>query len=615
MERNQVMEQVNSFGGDGWSRVLQSPFYPKVEQRIIRQLIESLIFEDIVTYERTLPLHNDGEEQFVIQGTAEDGQSVHYLSIGSRKKSFDRIRLSKQPIQRMGPEGESEEAQLIGFITEVLNQAGQNERLVMFTDEIVQTLLKDTQAQYENPRVQLSGMERNYDELEGNIMDGHPYHPCYKSRIGFNLQDNEAYGPEFKPEIKPVWLAVSKAELKLTHSVSLNFPEYIKGELGDAVYADFVSVLQANNKKPKDYWFVAVHPWQWREVISTQFYHHLVEGRMILLGEGKDIYRPQQSIRTMANFSSPEKAYLKLPLSITNTSTGRILAQHTILNAPLISDWLQQLQAQDAYAKRLDFVLLLEVAGISYDHDFIPELLKTKTYGVLGVIWRESLHRHLRQGEEAVPFNALCHVEGSALPFIAPWIQEYGVHAWTQAMVRVSVLPVIHMLFAHGVAMESHAQNMILIHTNGWPTRLALKDFHDGIRFSRRHLNAPALCPELHPAPLQHLKINRNSFIETDDPSDVRDFVHDAFFFINLAEIAMFLEQHYGLTETEFWSFTTQVIHDYMNEHPQYKEKYELFDLFSESIQVEQLTKRRLFGDNELRVQSVPNPLHAFRWA
>ena len=29
---------------------------------------------------------------------------------------------------------------------------------------------------------------------------------------------------------------------------------------------------------------------------------------------------------------------------------------------------------------------------------------------------------------------------------------------------------------------------MMLIHENGWPTRIAFKDFHDGVRFKREHL-------------------------------------------------------------------------------------------------------------------------------
>jgi siderophore synthetase component len=152
-----------------------------------------------------------------------------------------------------------------------------------------------------------------------------------------------------------------------------------------------------------------------------------------------------------------------------------------------------------------------------------------------------------------------------------------------------------------------------LIHKDGKPERVALKDFHDGIRFSRRHLSDPEACPALNPVPAHHPKINRNSFIETDDPAVVRDFVHDAFFFINLAELCMFLEERFGLEEMAFWQTVAEVIREYERENPQHRERYEQFDLFADTIQVEQLTKRRLFGDSEFRVHDVPNPLSHFR--
>jgi siderophore synthetase component len=613
MNQQQVIEQTNAVIGSEWFRMLQSTHFTKVERRIVRQLIETLIYEDIVPCHSTILPLSSGEEQFVVPGKTADGQSVSYVCHGKRMISFGRVRLSKEPVKRVGPSGETAEAELSGFVVEVISQVRQDERLLMFMDELGQTLLKDTQAQYSNRLQELSGSERSYDELEGNIMDGHPYHPCYKSRIGFNLDDNVAYGPEFKPQFKSLWLAVSRTESKLSYSRSLDYAAFMKQELGEAILGRFTAALIASGKDPDDYWFVAVHPWQWREVIVKEFYRQMAEGRIIALGEGEDVYRPQQSIRTLANHSSRQKSYIKLPMNITNTSTGRILARHTILNAPLISDWLYGLLERDTYAERLGCVLLREVVGVSYDHDVLPGMVQSKAYGMLGAIWRESLHRYLRQGEDAAPFNALCHVNEIGRPFIDPWVHKHGIEAWTRTLLEAAVNPVIHMLFAHGVALESHAQNMILIHKDGMPVRLALKDFHDGVRFSRRHLADSAACPELYPVPAHHPKINRNSFIETDDASVVRDFVHDAFFFINIAELCMFLEEHYGLLESNFWGMVAQVIHGYRQEHPEHQRRFELFDLFVETIQVEQLTKRRLFGDTEFRMHEVPNPLHRFR--
>jgi siderophore synthetase component len=95
-------------------------------------------------------------------------------------------------------------------------------------------------------------------------------------------------------------------------------------------------------------------------------------------------------------------------------------------------------------------------------------------YGVLGTIWRESIHAYLQPQEEAVPFNAVTHVEVNGRPFIDGWVKEHGIERWLERYIEVSVVPLIHMLYAHGIALESHAQNMILVHENGFPKRLAL---------------------------------------------------------------------------------------------------------------------------------------------
>lgn len=606
--------------GSDWATALQSPEYQRVERRILRQLIESLLYEHIVNCQSepaavSAPVLFK-EERVVLTGVSPDGRPVSYLCEAKKKRSFGRIRASRTAIiRRIGPDGETTEARLGDFVQEVLGPLVRPDRLDIFMEELRQTLLKDTQAQHANPFRQLAGTERSYDELESNIMDGHPYHPCYKSRIGFNLEDNAAFGPEFKPGLYPLWLAVPVEESVYAHSKSLEYREFLAVELGAEVWERFVSQLEAAGKNPDGYRFVPVHPWQWRETAVRLLHRQLAEGAVLVLGEGVDEYRPQQSIRTLANVSHKEKAYLKLPMNLTNTSTGRMLAKHTVLNAPLISDWLSELVARDDEARRLDFVLLREVAGVAYDHETasLPAFVRPQIYGALGAIWRESLHLYLREGEEAAPFNALSHIERFGRPFIDPWVRAQGVEAWTRQLLKVSVVPLIHMLFAHGVALESHAQNMVLIHRDGVPVRVAFKDFHDGIRFSRLHLANPAACPSLHALSDHHARINPNSFIETDRADVVRDFVHDAFFFINLTELCFLLEERYGLPEASFWSMVAQIVHDYQREHPQHEERFRSFDLFAETIQVEQLTARRLFGDAEVRLQDAPNPLYPFR--
>ncbi|ALX46310.1 siderophore biosynthesis protein [Burkholderia humptydooensis] len=101
---------------------------------------------------------------------------------------------------------------------------------------------------------------------------------------------------------------------------------------------------------------------------------------------------------------------------------------------------------------------------------------------------------------------------------------------------------------------------MVLLHANGMPTRVA-KDFHDGVRYSKQWLSVAP--PALDAPPAEHARVNPNSFIETDDADQLRDFTCDALFFVNLAEIAWFFSCHFNRKEAEFWAIVSRAIHEY----------------------------------------------------
>lgn len=607
LEARQIGAMADANGiGPEWIAALQSPRYRKVEQRVVSQLLQALIYEGVLecAYARA---------QFLLEGRSADGKAVQYRCPGEMKTSFGLVKLDGGPVIRAARNEEERPATLADVCAEILGLLPPSERLTAFMDELEQTLLKDLQAQDQAHPARPPAALRDYDELEGDIMDAHLYHPSYKSRIGFSLDENRRYGPEFKQLLQLQWLAVHRRLGRVNHSAHTGYETLLQQELGSGDYERFAGILAQQGKSIADYLLVPVHPWQWQQRVAMLFHTELASGDIVVLGHGQDSYRAQQSIRTLANYSAPDKAYVKLSLSITNTSTSRILAAHTLMNGPIIADWLHGLIAADTYAKELDFVILGEVLGVSFNYDQLPEHRKGKAYGTLGAIWRESLHGYLRQGEAAVPFNGLCHIDESGRPLIDPWIQRHGVLLWTEQLLQASVTPIIHMLFAHGIGMESHAQNIMLIHRDGLPARIALKDFHDGVRYSPQHLAQPGLAPELVPVPASHARINRNSFILTDDLDAVRDFTCDAFFFICMAETAIFLARHYGLPEQEFWSMTARLVHQYQQRHPQHAERFRAFDVFAPTFQVEELTKRRLLGDGEPRFRQVPNPLHQFR--
>lgn len=590
------------------SDAIASPSYQAAQRRVLRQLIEALLFERVLTARTSA----DGADTvtFDIAAQTSDGQPVSYRCHGRISASFDRIRLDDTPLLRVSAEGVRPAASVEEFVLETGPAMGTDDQLLArFLHELQQTLLKDTLALHlRQPR----HGERSLTALEGQLQDGHPYHPCYKSRVGFDPLDNLAYGPEFAPSVRLLWLGLKKPLASLASCRDTDATAFVRGELGDTQHARFMSVLCSLGLDPDSYHLLPVHPWQWREKIAGELFPLLHSRDLVLLGEGDDHYRPLQSIRSLANASRPLGAHVKLPISIVNTSADRILSCHNVENAPPVSDWLCGILAGDATLRGHGLVFLREVVGITYRPPGLPLFMQARQYGMLGAVWRESVDTHLQAGEAAAPFSGLCQCEADGQPFIAPWVARHGLSAWLEALLEASIPPLIHLLYAHGIGMEAHAQNIVLIHRAGLPQRIALKDLPGGLRFLRSYLQQPDACPPLAPTPSFRKQVNATAGMEAGTPEQVRDYFHDAVFFINFGELSLFLHHHYGLAETAFWARIAACIQRYQARHPALSARFASIDLFAPTIVVEQLAKRRLTAETEARLQEVKNPLHQY---
>ncbi|GAF09392.1 IucA/IucC family protein [Paenibacillus pini] len=404
--------------------LVRSEEWVQVRRRIFRQLIESLLYEQIIS-EPVIRLHATSE--YVLHGESHIGEKVKYTFYAVRKESFHRIQLTDAPIMRITSLERTEADSIPQFLQEISSHFQVSEaQLGQFIDELQQTHLKDTLSKRWD-HTHWKPLLSEYDEWESAMTEGHPYHPCYKSRIGFTLPDNTLYGPEFKPEFRLEWIAIQRDATIVSLSDSLiTYTQFIQSEL-EQEWDMLMSTLQDNSLDEDTYILLPVHPWQWERIAETCA-DQLRTGEMVYLGQAGDTYRPQQSIRTMTNVTSRDKPYVKLPLNIVNTSSGRILAQHTIMNSARISDWLGRVVATDTFLqKEIQLIVLKEIAGVSYNHQKLPSLFEQKIYGSLGAIWRESLHPYLNDGENALPFNALCHLDLQNSPIIDPWVREYGL--------------------------------------------------------------------------------------------------------------------------------------------------------------------------------------------
>lgn len=568
--------------------------YQLAEQRVMEQLLEALLFERVLPYQQT------GDTL-----TMAVSATLAYHCQASTSFSFGRLRIQPGSLQRehSGQAGVPTFDQLmldLALIIEV-----EPERWQSFHHELRQTLIKHTQALQFPPSRPLRAL--SYHEQEARVNNGHLYHPSFKSRIGFDLADNQRYGPELSTGCTLVWLAVDAELAQVAVSESTSLQALYRQHFTGGQYQAIEQQIRAVGGDPQSRVLIPVHPWQWQHVIRKHYQELLDQNRLIQLEVTGPDYLPQQSIRTLSNTSDLQAPSVKLAMSLVNTSTSRVLAPHTVHNTAPISDWLWQRVQDDGRLPAAHKPLILrEIAGVSVT----PDNQTQAQYGALACIWRESVYRYLSTGQSATPITALMQVDNDQRPVIDPWIEQHGVDTWVTTLVERVYLPVMHLLWHHGIALESHAQNMLLIHEAGLPIKVALKDFHDGVRYSRNLLTNPEALPQLTDAPPAHARINPNSFLETNNADELRDFTQDALCFVNLAELAWFLSHHYGLAEPRFWSLARQVIQHYQAAHSDLSGRFALFDFLAPGIDVEQLASRRFLPEVRLRTMTVANPLH-----
>jgi len=628
-----------------WQAPVDSKIIARAEQRVIKQLLQALLYENIIEFEsESVDIAHDSTENetllnFVIKGGTA-GSDVSYTAQGYIQYSFDIIRFNELNIQRV-VNGVAQDATLEHVISDILLNIEGAELKDSFIKELRHTLVNETQSQILASNIPMPIDTLTYEQLEGYLTVGHPYHPCFKSRIGFDLQDNYDYGPEFDQNIGVVWLAVKKELLVSNTTTGIDINEWVKDYVGadefDALNAKLTKVLTITNKQDEgtashevdetanNYCLIPAHPWQWQNTLIQALQPLLATQEVIYLGSAGHQYRAQQSIRSLTmlgnaddngnNDVSNNKAYLKMSMHLINTSSTRILAKHTVMNAAVVTTWLNQLIADDKTAQALPIAFLGETVGVSLDH----EALRTRgyqhpnMYGGLAAIWRENVNQYLSKGQTAFPLNGVSYINADGSHLIGPWLDKYGVETWIAQLIKVTVTPLLHILFGYGVALECHAQNIVLVHEDGYPIKVLLKDLHDGVRYSPAHLTQQHLRPDFYSLPPAHAALNRGSFIETEDTDGIRDMTVACLFFVALSDIAIFMQTHYHYSEVAFWQQVADCVTDYQTSHPEHQVRFDLFDVFAEQTRIESLAKRRLFGDKAFPIKYINNPLFKSR--
>lgn len=424
-------------------------------------------------------------------------------------------------------------------------------------------------------------------EIEG-MLRGHPWLIMSKGRMGFGYDDYLSAAPELSPTVKVLWLAVHRDLAEFRSTKEWQAGTLYQHELSAKELANFEQKLHDRGCSCRDYFLIPVHAWQWHQWLMPTYANEIVDQRIIELGIGDDDYVPMQSIRTLCNISQPERHYVKLPVSIFNTAVYRGLPSKRNLAAPAVTAWLKQIQSQDPDLKQSGVVFLGEVATLTI-HQPCFDQIEGAPYQfkeLFGCLWRESIDPVIGTGEQALSQAALLHRDIDGQSILAVLVQASGLSPlqWLKRFAEVSVTPLLICLYKYGLAFSPHGENTMLIHANGVPQKMVLKDFIDDVNLVDEDF------PELTGLPIEGQILLRHP------AQELSHFIFTGLFMVHYRYICnVFLQDYPEHSEVEFWQTISSVIEAFHQSHPELAERIEKFAMFRAEFEKICLNRVRLF--------------------
>lgn len=432
-----------------------------------------------------------------------------------------------------------------------------------------------------------AALTASHHEIEG-MLRGHPWLIMSKGRMGFGYDDYLSAAPELSPTVKVLWLAVHRDLAEFRSTEEWQAERLYQCELDAEELENFEQQLDALGRSSLDYFLIPVHAWQWHQWLVPTYANEIVDQRIIELGVGQDDYVPMQSIRTLCNISQPERHYVKLPVSIFNTAVYRGLPSKRNLAAPAVTAWLKQIQSQDSDLKQSGVAFLGEVATLTIHQPCFDQIdgAPYQFKELFGCLWRESVDPVIGTGEQALSQAALLHRDINGQSILAVLIQASGLSPlqWLKRFAEVSVTPLLICLYKYGLAFSPHGENTMLIHANGVPQKMVLKDFIDDINLVDEDF------PELASLPIEGQILLRHPAHE------LSHFIFTGLFMVHYRYICnVFLQDYPEHSEVEFWQTISSVIDAFHQAHPELAGRIEKFAMFRAEFEKICLNRVRLF--------------------
>ncbi|HEV7899975.1 MAG TPA: IucA/IucC family siderophore biosynthesis protein [Planosporangium sp.] len=458
-----------------------------------------------------------------------DPDRLARVAAGVSWHAFDRaeMRLVRDPVR---------------VLTELPERIGGGELAVELADAAVNLAV----AYARRPVPAVTGPARDSVELAAGLLpddqavfferlstEGHNLHPCGRTRLGWGVADALAH--DLESASTTVGFVAVRRDL---HS-------------GD----DVGGLLGVRADRP-GYAAQPVHAWQLERVVRPRYAGLIADGALVPMDGVTLPGVPTAALRTLLLDADPgqPRRYLKVSLDIQVTSTRRTISVASTRNGPALSTLLHRLLADEPRVLLLD-----EEAGAAG--------LVGQQHRDLAAIVRRGLDGRLRDGEVAVPGGALyatSPVTGATV--LAELVDRYaaGRRIGHRAVAAAQFVreyaglllpPLLRLATRHGIAIEAHLQNCVLLFREGGPHRLALRDFA-GLRVHRPRMAARGHRVALWPG----------SVIGCDDADVMRAKLAYTALQAHLGELVIQLAASHGLDEDGAWRSVRGIVDEVYDE-------------------------------------------------
>ncbi len=570
MNRESSTDAVSHLSPERWAHA---------SRLLVRKALAEFSHERLLTPE---PL---GDNRYAVR--SDDGATEYRFT--AHRHALDHWQVFPESITRHR-DGAEIPLDALEFFIELRGALGLSpEILPVYLEEISSTLSGTAYKLTKTPVTAAALARAGFQAIETGMTEGHPCFVANNGRLGFGIDEYRSYAPEAASPVQLIWLAARRDHATFTAGAGLDYEDFVRAELGDAVLDRFAATLSGLGLDLADYYLIPVHPWQWWNKLSVTFAAEVAQHRLVCLGAGDDSYLAQQSIRTFFNTSDPAKHYVKTALSVLNMGFMRGLSAAYMEATPAINDWLAGLIENDETLRATGLTIIRERAAIGYHHrQYEAATAKGSPYlKMLAALWRESPVPSLAPGERLATMASLLHTDHEGASLAGALIAESGLAPaeWLRRYLHAYLTPLLHSFYAYDLVYMPHGENVILAIEDGVVTRAVFKDIAEEICV----MDPDAVLP---PA------VER---VRAEVPDDMKLLslftdVFDCFFRFLGATLATD-----GVTdENTFWRTVAECVADYQEAHPQLADKFKQYDMFAPEFALSCLNRLQLRNNKQM---------------